>query len=138
MTLVEWVDDFTTYGPTLPPGGIGLFSGSDNTSQPDNFFDNFQYWSWGESCTIQEPCTEWTAWTESGRESVAFKHLYEGGLIDYSAGRQVPQRQIDVATTPPDPADLFTYCDGWKLLVDLPDPIVTSDIAAVTLRPVLW
>ncbi len=83
-------------------------------------------------CFIGEPCTEWTAWDEVNREPLVFKHLYEGGLIDYSAGRKVPNRKIDVATTPPDPLDNGTYCDGWKLLVDLPDPIGTSDTAKVS------
>ena len=130
LTLVEW--DAQLGGPLLSPGGIGFFSGSDNTSQPDNYFDNFEFSSWGEQCFIEEPCTEWSAWTEENREPLVFKHLYEAGLIDYSAGRLVPNRKIDVATTPPDPLDTGTYCDGWKLLVDLPDPIGTSDIAKVS------
>ena len=130
LTLVEW--DFTPAGPILGPGGIGLFSGADSSYQPSNYYDNFEFWSWGELCFIGEPCTEWTAWTEENREPLVFKHLYEGGLIDYSAGRKVPNRKIDVATTSPDPLDVNTYCDGWKLLVDLPDPIGTSDTAKVS------
>jgi type IV pilus assembly protein PilY1 len=132
LTLVQWFDDFIMYGPTLAPGGIGFFSGSDDASVPDTYFDNFEFSSWGESSCDTDECTEWSAWTEENREPLVFKHLYEGGLIDYSAGRNVPNRKIDVATTPPDPLDTGTYCDGWKLLVDLPDPIGTSDTAKVS------
>jgi hypothetical protein len=130
LTLVEF--DFTLTGPDLSPGGIGFFSGSDSSRQPENYYDNFEFSSWGESCSWEEPCTEWTAWDEVNREPLVFKHLYEGGLIDYSAGRLVPNRKIDVATTSPDPLDTDTYCDGWKLLVDLPDVIGTSDTAKVS------
>jgi len=130
LTLVEW--DAQLAGPLLSPGAIGIFSGSDNTSQPDNYYDNFEFSSWGESCFLEDGCTEWSEWTEESREPLVFKHLYEAGLIDYSAGRLVPNRKIDVATTPPDPLDTGTYCDGWKLLVDLPDVIGTSDLAKVS------
>jgi hypothetical protein len=141
-TIVEWTDDGVTYGPLLPPNPVGLFSGSDTTSQPDNYYDNFELYSWGSSCgppstptpaptatPLPGPeCTEWTAYTDENVEPLVFKLLYEGGLIDYSLGRLVPGRKIDVATTSPDPAVPLTYCDGWKLLVDLPDPIITSDL----------
>jgi hypothetical protein len=143
-TALEWTDDGVTYGPELLPGMVGMFSGADADSSPDNFFDNFELSSWG-SCgpgptptpaptatpTPGPECGPWTAYTDNTREPLVFKLLYEGGLIDYSLGRLVPGRKIDVATTSPDPVDPLTYCDGWKLLVDLPEPIVTSDLDKV-------
>ena len=128
-TVVEWVDDFVTYGSTLAPGMIGMFSGSDNTSEPDNYYDNFDLYSWGEACTApEEPCGSWTAWAEINRENLKFKRLYEGGLKDYSLGNVDPEFRIDINTTAPTPGDASTFCNGWKLLVDLPDPIITSDL----------
>jgi len=122
-----------TYGPTLVAGEIGLFSGSQKADEPKNFFDNFELSSWGGSCSGAggDECGEWTEWGEVERESVAMKRLYDGGLLDYSAGRDVPKAKIDVATTSPDPADRFTYCDGWKLLVDLPGPSFSPDLDKV-------
>ena len=131
LTLVEWVDDFATYGPTLAPGGIGFFSGSDNTSEPSNFYDNFDLWTWGEACTSTEACGEWSAWGEVNRENLRFKRLYEGAVKDYSLGDVDPEFRIDINTSSPDPADADTFCNGWKLLVDLPEPIITSDLDEV-------
>jgi len=131
LTLVEWIDDFTTYGATLAPGGIGMFSGSDNTSEPDNFFDNFDLWTWGEACTDPEACGEWSAWAEVNREQLKFKRLYEAATKDYSLGYVDPAYRIDINTTAPTPGDGTTFCNGWKLLVDLPEPIITSDLDKV-------
>jgi hypothetical protein len=131
-TIVEWVDDFVTWGPTLAPGMAGMFSGSEDTSEPVQYFDNFELSSWGDACTgPEEPCGEWTPWTEENRENLVFKQLYQGGLLDFSAARNVPRMKIDVNTEPPDVADVYSYCDGWKLLVDLPEPIITSDLDQV-------
>ena len=131
-TIVEWVDDFTTYGATLAPGFIGMFSGSENSSQPTQYYDNFELYSWGEACTgPEEPCGEWSAWGEVNREQLKFKRLYEGAVKDYSLGYVEPAFRIDINTTAPTPGDGDTFCNGWKLLVDLPEPIITSDLDKV-------
>ncbi len=132
ITITDWIDDAVTYGPTLAPGYAGMFSGSQTSSEPQNQFDNFELWSWGDACTPpEEPCGEWTAWGEVNRENLQFKLLYEAGLKDYSLGNVDPEFRIDINTTAPTPGDGTTFCNGWKLLVDLPQPIITSDLDKV-------
>ena len=131
ITVMDWIDDAVTYGPTLAAGHIGLFSGSQTSSEPSNEYDNFSFWSWGEACASIEECGEWTDWSEADRENLKFKLLYEGSVKDYSMGHVSPDFNIDVATTAPTPLDATTYCNGWKLLVDLPEPIITSDLDKV-------
>jgi len=130
-TVVEWTDT----GTLLAPGAVGMFSGSDTTSEPDNYFDNFELSSWGEGCG-SIGCDPWEPWAEAGRENVRFKSLYEGGLIDYSLGFPSSGRKIDVSTTEPATTSAnntagTNYCNGWKLLVDLPAPFTVSDIDKV-------
>jgi hypothetical protein len=146
-TAMQWTHD-PVWGPEPAAGAVGMFSGSHNASGTVyNFFDNIEISTWG-SCGTPTPvptntpmptntptpgpeCGPWTDWTEENREPLVFKNLYEGGLIDYSAARTAPGRKIDVATTAPDPVLPATYCTGWKLLVDLPEPIITSDLDSV-------
>ena len=64
---------------------------------------------------------------------IPFKLLYESGLLDYSAGRNVTGRKIDVnSSAPVDTSDYNStttnYCNGWNLLVDLPAPALNTDI----------
>jgi hypothetical protein len=138
-----------------------------------NFFDNFDIWSWGDTCGTPVPtftptgtpgptstptptpipgATDtptptpppiatatptptpndgWSPYNETSRENVVFKLLYESSLLDYSAVPDYTEPRIDVAFQPPDPADRYSYCDGWELLVDLPDPIMTSELDKV-------
>jgi Tfp pilus tip-associated adhesin PilY1 len=131
-TIVEWVDDFVTYGATLAPGMAGMFSGSNGTFQPVQYYDNFEIYSWGDACTgPEEPCGEWTAWAEVNRQPLRFKRLYEAAMKDYSLGDVAPQFRIDINTTAPTPGDGTTFCNGWQLLVDLPEPIIGSDLDKV-------
>jgi hypothetical protein len=178
-TVVEWTDDFTTWGPELAvgtgkTGWIGIYSGNGSSSVGErNFFDNFDIWSWGDTCGTPVPtftptgtpgptstptptpipgATDtptatpppiatatptptpndgWSAFNEVNRENVAFKLLYEGSLLDYQAVPDSDEPRIDVAFQPPDAGDIFSYCDGWQLLVDLPDPIMTSELDKV-------
>jgi hypothetical protein len=146
-TAMTWLWD-PSDGPEPAAGAVGVFSGSNSSSSTTyNFFDNVEISTWG-SCGTPTPvptatalptatptpgpeCSEWTAWTDENVEPLKFKLLYEGGLIDYSAGRNVPARKIDVNTTSPDPLDTGTYCDGWRLLVNLPLPVIASDLTKV-------
>jgi hypothetical protein len=55
-TVVEFTDDFSTWGPELAvgtgkTGWIGIYSGNGSSSVGENnYFDNFDIWSWGGSC----------------------------------------------------------------------------------------
>jgi hypothetical protein len=132
ITVTDWIDDAVTYGPTLAPGFAGMFSGSQVSVEPRNEFDNFELYSWGDACVPpEEPCGEWTEWSEVNRENLKFKRLYEGALKDYSLGDVDPEFRIDINTTAPTPGDASTFCNGWRLLVDLPEPIITSDLDKV-------
>jgi hypothetical protein len=138
-----------------------------------NFFDNFDIWSWGDTCGTPVPtftptgtpgptstptptpipgATDtptatpppiatptptptpndgWSAYYETNRENVVFKLLYEGSLLDYVAVPSASEPRIDVAFQPPTVGDRYSYCDGWDLAVDLPDPILTSELDKV-------
>jgi hypothetical protein len=174
-TVVEFTDDFSTYGPELEvgtgrTGWIGMFSGSDNSSEPTQYFDNFEIYSWGDTCGTPLPTQTptgtpgptstptptpipgatdtptptpgpvtptptpndgWTPFADTSREHIAFKLLYEGSLLDYVSVPSPSEPRIDVAFQPPTAADRYSYCDGWDLAVDLPDPILTSELDKV-------
>jgi hypothetical protein len=174
-TVVEFTDDFVTNGPELPvgtgkTGWIGMFSGSNGSSIPDQYYDNFDIWSWGDTCGTPVPtftptgtpgptstptptpipgATDtptptpgpvtptptpndgWTPYADTDREHIAFKLLYEGSLLDYVAVPSASEPRIDVAFQPPTAADRYSYCEGWDLAVDLPDPILDSELDTV-------
>jgi hypothetical protein len=174
-TIVEFTDDFTTWGPELEvgtgkSGWIGIYSGNGSSSPGEmNFFDNFDIWSWGDACgplptptntpppgptstptpvpptatptptsppvatptVTPTPNDGWSSFSEANRENVVFKLLYEGSLLDYSAVPSATEPRIDVAFEPPDGNQRSTFCNGWNLLVDLPDPILTSELDKV-------
>jgi hypothetical protein len=77
------------------------------------------------------PNDGWTPWQEADRENIVTKLLYDGSLLDYSAVPDPSDARIDIAFQPPTPGDRSSYCDGWELLVDLPDPILTSELDKV-------
>jgi hypothetical protein len=135
-----------------------------------NFFDNFDIWSWGDTCGTPVPTFTptgtpgptstptptgtpgptstptptsppaptatptptpndgWSPYYEVNRENGVFKLLYEGSLLDYVAVPSASEPRIDVAFQPPTAADRYSYCDGWDLAVDLPDPILDSEL----------
>ena len=127
-TLAEWSDS----GTSLTPGATGLYhTGRRNGSgQNVTMWDNFNVSAWDPSCGSD--CDPWSPWTQTSSEMIPFKLLYESGLVDYSAGRNVAGRKIDVnslapASTSPNNSTTTNYCNGWNLLVDLPAPGLTTD-----------
>lgn len=133
-TLMEWTES----AAPLTPGAAGFYQGgrysTSGAGQNTTLFDNFRVGAWGDTCGLV--CDPWSAWTEVDSEEIPFKLLYEGGLVDYSAGRQVAGRKIDVNTSPPavtSPNNTTTtnYCNGWNLLTDLPVPGDGTDFASI-------
>jgi len=127
-TLAEWNDG----GTSLTPGATGLYhTGMRNGSgQNITLWDNFRVSAWEPTCG--SGCDEWSTWAETSSKLIPFKLLYESGLMDYSAGRNVAGRKIDVNTSAPAATSEYNstttnYCNGWNLLVDLPAPGLTSD-----------
>ncbi len=127
-TLAEATDP----GTSLTPGAAGLYHTGKQNGSGNNvtIWDNFNVSAWDPTCG--SGCDPWSAWTQTSSEMIPFKMLYESGLVDYSAGRNVAGRKIDVNSLAPgstssNNATTTNYCNGWNLLVDLPAPGFTTD-----------
>jgi Tfp pilus tip-associated adhesin PilY1 len=96
---------------------------------------------WDPECDVV--CGDWQGWQQVRTDIVPFKFLYEGALLDFSAGREVQspireEYQIDVSTTAPaydatynHSLDANPFCNGWNLLEDLPAPAGTTNLADI-------
>ncbi len=128
------------------PGAVGIYnSGAYTMCSIQTYrqgFDNFRAWSFGDECGLV--CSDWCSqdptvapgcgdWQDQRTDVVPFKYLYEGALLDFSAGRNVTPAEemakIDVDTEAPaydatynHSLDSNPYCNGWNLLEDLPGP----------------
>ena len=122
-TIVEWVETNTNFAP----GFFGLYhAGTDSGVPGDTRFDNVEVSSWKVACA--DMCTNWDSWSETRRESIPFKYLYDAALLDYAVVPDPNNARIDVATTFPG-ANVLSWCDGWSAdprpiprMVDLPTP----------------
>ncbi len=134
-TVVEWSP--LPLEQPLPPGAAGLWgSGTWPTSSGSyHFFDNVKFSYWDPDCGLV--CGPWVGWGNARTDLIPFKFLYEGSLLDISAGRNfdvaADRGKIDVKTEAPassssynHSADSNPYCNGWKLYEDLPDPTDTT------------
>ena len=117
---------------SLTPGAAGLYHTGKQNGSGNNvtMWDNFKVSAWEPTCG--SGCDPWSQLTETSSELIPFKMLYESGLMDFSAGRNVAGRKIDVnSSAPADTSDnnstTTNYCNGWNLLVDLPVPGITTD-----------
>ncbi len=135
-TLAEWTDT----GTNLAPGVTGLYHSIQSNNFKDTLWDNFNVSAWSPACGAE--CDPWTDWAPASTTLIPFKFLYESGILDYSAGRNVVGRKIDVNTEAPDTTAAINstttnYCNGWNLLVDLPAPGLStaSDDIRAFLQP---
>ncbi len=128
-TLFEWTD-----AGSLGAGMVGLYSASRDAVAADSRFDNVTFSSWPDSCSLA--CGNWSPFSEgwvigdqTSRDRLGFKLLYEGALHDYMNTNDIvggtTWGRIDCE------AGITDSCDGFRVLVDMPDP---DDIATAADR----
>ena len=126
-TLAEWADT----GTNLAPGVTGIYHSIQSNRYKETYWDNFNVSAWSPACSGD--CEAWTNWPDNtSTKLIPLKFLYESGLLDYSAARNVVGRKIDVNTSAPvatsaNNTTTTNYCNGWNLLVDLPAPGLSSE-----------
>ncbi len=132
--MVEWSP--LPLETPLGPGAAGLWvSSGSTTNYISNKYDNFKFSYWDPNCGLV--CGPWVGWGNARTDLIPFKFLYEGSLLDISAGRNfdvaADRGKIDVKTEAPASASSYNhsadsnpYCNGWKLYEDLPDPTDTT------------
>ncbi len=126
------------------PGAVGIYnSGAYTFCSTNTFrqgFDNFEARSFAAECGLV--CGAWNGWAPARTDVIPFKFLYEGGLLDFSAGRNITpapdMAKIDIATEAPvfdatynHSLDANPYCNGWNLLEDLPAPAEDTNLDAI-------
>ncbi len=144
-TIVEGPIAGIDPAPLDRPGMAGIYSSggyagmcSVNMSRP--VYDNFKASAFAGDCGVV--CGPWSGWSTARTDQVPFKYLYEGGLFDFSAGRNVSPSssmgKIDVNTEPPaydatynHSLDSNPYCNGWNLLENLPTPTGSSNLDTI-------
>ena len=123
-TLVEWSDA----GAWLTPGGVGLVGAmATNEWWMYNAFDNVEVSSWGPECSI---CGPWLGWTETNRDTIAMKHLYQAALWELrlnAPGGEVNVHALEPAITGGRNTSGDGFCNGMRLFQDLPPPGNESD-----------
>jgi len=124
-TVMQWTDT-----SELNPGFAGLAVADSTGVGFEPVFDNVTVRAWPDSCFLL--CDAWSGWTEIARDTYPMKFLYEGAVLDFDYGRDILQGRIDVATESPTAitprnATTLGFCNGWKMLVDLPTPLAATD-----------
>ena len=130
-TLLEWTP--LPLEQPLTPGGVGVYGANMWSMAGGNEpFDNIKIRYYDADCGLV--CDPWmSTWQQQQTDSIPFKFLYEGALLDYSAGRKITpdadRSKIDINTEAPASASSYNhsadsnpYCNGWRLLEDLPGP----------------
>ncbi len=127
--------------PIAGPGMVGYYlsgsySGMCSTQIGGNDYDNFKAYALPPDCGVV--CGPWSGWNLARTDVIPFKYLYEGALLDFSAGRNIddPDRnKINVNTREPvydstynNSLDQSGYCNGWNLLEDLPTPAGATNV----------
>jgi len=126
-SFIRWTDPMP-----LDPGATGIFTGGSGAAQA-TYLDNFSAGTWGVSCA--SICAPWSPYSESwavageARDTIRFKHLFEGGLMDQRYGLQdtgMGRIDADVLEPIPEIGEVDGFCNGWRVLVDLPDPTASA------------
>ena len=144
-TIVEGPIAGIDPAPLDRPGMVGLYSSGGSTSFCSTnmnrpVYDNFVASAFAGDCGVV--CGPWSGWTHARTDQVPFKYLYEGGLFDFSAGRNIEPAvnmgMIDVNTEPPaydgtynHSLDATAFCNGWNLLENLPSPTGTTNLDTI-------
>jgi type IV pilus assembly protein PilY1 len=138
-TVLEWSP--LPLEQPLGAGAAGVYAkGTWSSGTTTTYFDNAKFSYWDPDCGLV--CGPWTGWAPVRTDIVPMKFLYEGSLLDLSAGRKLEpaaeRGKIDVETEAPAAVSSYNhsldanpYCNGWNLLADLPAPAGTTNLDTI-------